>query len=123
MFGFDFGKGRRGQGAFEYILMLAGLMLVVLLILVVLQGTQGGQQQQLQMNLCYQEILRSPSCRAANGSFMNVTLADNSTNNPGGAAGEAATDADAAAGLSSCNKVNSIYDWRCVDLPKELVPR
>jgi hypothetical protein len=33
---------RRGQGAFEYILMLSGVLLIVIIIIFILQGTVGG---------------------------------------------------------------------------------
>jgi hypothetical protein len=35
-------ESRRGQGAFEYILMLSGVLLIVILIIFILQGTLSG---------------------------------------------------------------------------------
>lgn len=59
----------RGQGAFEYILMLAGLLLVVLLILVVLQGTQAGTQQDIKIKSCYSDLLKNTGCFSSSASF------------------------------------------------------
>ncbi|MFA5246322.1 MAG: class III signal peptide-containing protein [Candidatus Micrarchaeia archaeon] len=38
---------RKGQGAFEYILMLSGVLLIVILIIFILQGTLAGTGNQL----------------------------------------------------------------------------
>ncbi|MFA5246321.1 MAG: class III signal peptide-containing protein [Candidatus Micrarchaeia archaeon] len=38
---------KRGQGAFEYILMLSGVLLIVILIIFILQGTLAGTGNQL----------------------------------------------------------------------------
>lgn len=38
---------RKGQGAFEYILMLAGILLIVILIVLILQGNVAGQNNAL----------------------------------------------------------------------------
>ncbi|MFA6049407.1 MAG: hypothetical protein WC792_05690 [Candidatus Micrarchaeia archaeon] len=57
-----FGFGKRGQGAFEYILLLAGLMLVVLLILVTLNSINTSSQTSIQRTTCYQELMKSPGC-------------------------------------------------------------
>ena len=103
VFGFAFVKERRGQGAFEYILMLAGLMLVVLLILVVLQGTAGGQQQGIARTVCYQDILKDPSCRFSNGTY-----------NPGVIA--------LTLNSSNCYKTTPGI-WNCSNLPTNLRPQ
>ncbi|MFA6049409.1 MAG: hypothetical protein WC792_05700 [Candidatus Micrarchaeia archaeon] len=105
-----FGLGKRGQGAFEYILMLAGLMLVVLLILVVLSSSSGSSSKDTLTKQCYAELQRSVDCRDAAGAYVT-------TGNPGGATGEPGTDADAAAGLMNCHKVDAAKDWMCSDLP------
>ncbi len=104
---FEF-KRQRGQGAFEYILMLAGLMLVVLLILVVLNATGGSTGKQADYNQCQNQIKASAACLNADGTF-------NTAGNPGGATGEPGTDADSGAGLTACNRIDAAKDWDCGD--------
>ncbi|MFA6049408.1 MAG: hypothetical protein WC792_05695 [Candidatus Micrarchaeia archaeon] len=111
-----FGLGKRGQGAFEYILMLAGLMLVVLLILVVLSSSSGSSSKDTLTKQCYAELQRAIACRSADGSF-------NSAGNPGAnlepcaSYGYEISDCDNAAGLMNCHKIDAAKDWACSDLP------
>lgn len=60
---------KRGQGTFEYVLLLGGVLLIVVLAIVVLQNTaqqsfQGAGQQQ-----CTARLLTDISCRNAQGNF------------------------------------------------------
>jgi hypothetical protein len=60
---------KRGQGTFEYVLLLGGVLLIVVLAIVVLQNTaqdafKGAGEQQ-----CSARLLTDLSCRFANGSF------------------------------------------------------
>ncbi len=101
MFGFDFAKGRRGQGAFEYILMLAGLMLVVLLILVVLSGTSGTSSTQANLNVCYNQVLNSFDCKYSTN--LSYAYGNNLTNRP-----------------SACTSANASMVWNCSSVPAAL---
>ncbi|MFH0836450.1 MAG: class III signal peptide-containing protein [Candidatus Micrarchaeota archaeon] len=59
----------KGQGAFEYVLLLAGVLLIVVLAVVLLRGGLGGAgDQQIQYNMCKNELASSGECWYANGS-------------------------------------------------------
>ncbi|MFQ5406207.1 MAG: hypothetical protein ACE5DI_03570 [Candidatus Micrarchaeia archaeon] len=98
----------RGQGAFEYILMLAGLLLVVLLILVVLQGTSGGASEDLDRKGCYNELLNNPGCYYTNGSFDTTGMPLGST--------------PSCVDIGAVNIGDADANIECVDLPANLVP-
>ncbi len=92
---------RRGQGAFEYILMLAGLMLVVLLILVVLSGSSGTSSTQAASNVCYTQILNSFDCKYSTN--LSYAYGNNLTNRP-----------------SACITANRTMAWNCSSVPAAL---
>jgi hypothetical protein len=59
---------RKGQGAFEYVLLLAGVLLIVVLAIVLLRGGLGGAgDQQVMYNMCKNELAGASQCWLANG--------------------------------------------------------
>ena len=55
---------KRGQGAFEYILLLAGVILVVVLVIFFLRGGfLRGQETQIQLGTCKSQIAVAPECK------------------------------------------------------------
>ncbi|MBI4360889.1 class III signal peptide-containing protein [Candidatus Micrarchaeota archaeon] len=74
-----FFRMKRGQGTFEYVLLLGGVLLIVVLAIVVLQqtaqqGFQGAGQQQ-----CTARLLTDISCRNAQGNFNSCGVVTAST--------------------------------------------
>ncbi|MEM4254725.1 MAG: hypothetical protein QXR53_00150 [Candidatus Norongarragalinales archaeon] len=58
----------KGQGMFEYILLLAGILLIVVLAIVVLRGGLfGGAEQDIQRQNCQAALSRSSYCYATSG--------------------------------------------------------
>ena len=53
---------RKGQGAFEYVLLLAGVLLIVVLAVVLLRGGLGGQEQALATNVCKATLATDAAC-------------------------------------------------------------
>jgi hypothetical protein len=51
---------KRGQGAFEYILLLAGVLLIVVLAIIILRGAVPGTQTQLAQ--CKAQVASVPQC-------------------------------------------------------------
>jgi hypothetical protein len=77
-------EARKGQGAFEYILMLAGVLLIVILIIFILQGTVGGAGNNLQNNVNTTTNLNAinivpsyTSCLIVTGATGNIPAAGN----------------------------------------------
>ncbi|MEK6843514.1 MAG: class III signal peptide-containing protein [Candidatus Micrarchaeota archaeon] len=64
---------KRGQGAFEYILLLAGVLLIVVLAIIILRGTIQGDTGTAKA-LCLAQISKAAPCYNTDGSW-NVTSA------------------------------------------------
>jgi hypothetical protein len=64
---------KRGQGAFEYILLLAGVLLIVVLAIIILRGTLTGNKEGARAQ-CLASIAKATPCYNADGSW-NVTTA------------------------------------------------
>ncbi len=63
---------KKGQGMFEYILLLAGILLIVVLAIVVLRGGLfGGAEQDIKMQNCQAALSRASGCYYTNGSGWN----------------------------------------------------
>ena len=61
---------KKGQGTFEYILLLAGVLLIVVLAIVLLRGGLfQGSQANIQKESCQSALVQSSSCYAADGSW------------------------------------------------------
>ncbi len=66
---------KKGQGTFEYILLLAGILLIVVLAIVLLRGGLfGGTSNTVQVNSCRNQLAQS-GCYYANGSWNPVGAA------------------------------------------------
>lgn len=60
----------KGQGMFEYILLLAGILLIVVLAVVVLRGgIFQGAQKDTQTSACQAALARVSSCYTTNGAW------------------------------------------------------
>jgi hypothetical protein len=78
---------KRGQGAFEYILLLAGVLLIVVLAIIILRGTlTGGNQKEINKQACLSVIAKTAACYDGGGNWL-----PNGCNiaNGGGAAADA----------------------------------
>ncbi|NUN11589.1 class III signal peptide-containing protein [Candidatus Micrarchaeota archaeon] len=60
---------RKGQGAFEYILILAGVLFIVVLAILLLQSVNQGGGQQTELNACLATLTQSPRCYLPNGQW------------------------------------------------------
>ncbi|MEM0475348.1 MAG: class III signal peptide-containing protein [Candidatus Norongarragalinales archaeon] len=61
---------RKGQGTFEYILLLAGILLIVVLAIVLLRGgIFQTSQANIQRDACKSALVQSSSCYNADGSW------------------------------------------------------
>lgn len=58
---------KRGQGTFEYVLLLGGVLLIVVLAIVVLQNTAQQSFQGAGKNQCSARVLTDISCNNATG--------------------------------------------------------
>ena len=58
---------KRGQGTFEYVLLLGGVLLIVVLAIVVLQNTAQQSFQGAGKNQCTARLLTDISCNSATG--------------------------------------------------------
>lgn len=71
---FEFGKKekRKGQGAFEYILLLAGVLLIVIIIVILLRGPLSGTGAgEAAKQACYAQIAGLSTCWSA-GNFQSL---------------------------------------------------
>ncbi len=71
---------KRGQGTFEYVLLLGGVLLIVVLAIVVLQNTAQQSFQGAGKNQCSARLLTEPTCNSVSGYngcgvFNNATYA------------------------------------------------
>jgi len=73
-------EAKRGQGAFEYILMLSGVLLIVILIIFILQGTLAGtnntmaaQQNTFNSSVSIDVVPQYTQCLAVTSSANGVT--------------------------------------------------
>lgn len=65
----------KGQGMFEYILLLAGILLIVVLAIVVLRGGLfGGAEQDIRLQNCHAALTRSSYCYDAGGAWNSTGL-------------------------------------------------
>ncbi len=56
---------KKGQGTFEYVLLLAGVLLIVVLAIVLLRGgVFGGGAKDVALQGCRMELTKSPNCYA-----------------------------------------------------------
>ncbi len=85
-------------------------MLVVLLVLVIINTTVTNTRGQQNYASCQLELFKNTACFNSQGQFVKDI-----SYNPGGTTGETAIDADATAGLPTCNTVNPAKDWTCAD--------
>ncbi|MBI5224413.1 class III signal peptide-containing protein [Candidatus Micrarchaeota archaeon] len=60
---------KRGQGAFEYILLLAGVLLIVVLAIIILRGTIGKSGTQADLNNCKVQIAGVSVCTNTTGGW------------------------------------------------------
>ncbi|MBS3070032.1 class III signal peptide-containing protein [Candidatus Micrarchaeota archaeon] len=61
---------KKGQGMFEYILLLAGILLIVVLAIVVLRGGLfGGAETDIKAQNCQAALSRSSACYASSGAW------------------------------------------------------
>ncbi len=69
---------RKGQGTFEYILLLAGILLIVVLAIVLLRGgIFQTSQSNIQRDSCRSALVQSSSCYTATGGWNpagNITI-------------------------------------------------
>ncbi|MFH1056476.1 MAG: hypothetical protein V1717_01615 [Candidatus Micrarchaeota archaeon] len=64
---------KKSQGMFEYILLLAGILLIVVLAIVLLRGgIFQGAQQDIQIQNCQAALARSSACYNADGSWNSL---------------------------------------------------
>lgn len=64
---------KKGQGTFEYILLLAGVLLIVVLAIVLLRGgIFQSSQASIQRDACRAALVQSSSCYNADGSWNTV---------------------------------------------------
>ncbi|MFH1257594.1 MAG: class III signal peptide-containing protein [Candidatus Micrarchaeota archaeon] len=62
--------GKRGQGAFEYILLLAGVLLIVVLAIIILRGTlTSAPKQQISQAQCLAAIAKVSACYTPTGGW------------------------------------------------------
>jgi hypothetical protein len=69
---------RRGQGAFEYILMLSGVLLVVILIILIMQGSLSASNNTLSNNLNTERS--TVSIQLVNHKATNLTIVESTGN-------------------------------------------
>lgn len=67
-------KFRKGQGAFEYVLILAGVLLIVVLAIVILRGGLGGNAQELSLAACQNQIAKYSGCYNVLGEWQDVDI-------------------------------------------------
>ncbi|MEK6953670.1 MAG: class III signal peptide-containing protein [Candidatus Micrarchaeota archaeon] len=65
---------KRGQGAFEYILLLAGVLLIVVLAIIILRGAVPGTQTQLAQ--CKAQVASVPVCINSTGAGAGLWYSD-----------------------------------------------
>ncbi|MFH0971206.1 MAG: class III signal peptide-containing protein [Candidatus Micrarchaeota archaeon] len=65
---------KRGQGAFEYILLLAGVLLIVVLAIIILRGTLTGNQEPAKAQ-CLAGIAKAGVCYLPDGSWNSTSIA------------------------------------------------
>ena len=53
---------KRGQGTFEYVLLLGGVLLIVVLAVVLLQGTFGTSKGNVNKNSCTAALVQDQTC-------------------------------------------------------------
>jgi hypothetical protein len=97
---------RKGQGAFEYVLILAGVLLIVVLAIVILRGGLGGNARELALASCTNQIAKVGACYDTNGDWKADFLL------PGGFA--------AYPGLYKCVEYQANADW--ADIPETCGP-
>ncbi|MFH1780339.1 MAG: class III signal peptide-containing protein [Candidatus Micrarchaeota archaeon] len=66
-------KKKKGQGAFEYILILAGVLFIVVLAILLLQSVNQGGSTQTQMIACTATLTQSPGCYGTDGNWKLAT--------------------------------------------------
>ncbi|HLC47647.1 MAG TPA: class III signal peptide-containing protein [Candidatus Norongarragalinales archaeon] len=64
---------KRGQGAFEYILLLAGVLLIVVLAIIILRGTIGKGGTQTDLNTCKAQLAGVSVCTNSTGGWASAT--------------------------------------------------
>jgi len=65
---------KKGQGMFEYVLLLAGILLIVVLAIVLLRGGLfGGAQKDVKITNCQAALSRISACYAADGTWATDT--------------------------------------------------
>ena len=67
---------RKAQGAFEYVLLLGGVLLIVVLAVVLLRGGlfQSGSQN-VELNACKNSLVTAPGCFDGNGVWNTTGVA------------------------------------------------
>ncbi|MBI5226151.1 class III signal peptide-containing protein [Candidatus Micrarchaeota archaeon] len=86
---------KRGQGTFEYVLLLGGVLLIVVLAIVVLQNTAQQSFQGAGKNQCTARLMTEISCQSSTqadgwnecGAFSNATYSGCGFTNQTGCAG------------------------------------
>ncbi|GEM_PF-2866002 len=68
-------NSKKGQGMFEYILLLAGILLIVVLAIVVLRGGLfGGAEKDVVVSNCQAGLSRLSVCYSTGGAWANGTI-------------------------------------------------
>ncbi|MFH0836448.1 MAG: class III signal peptide-containing protein [Candidatus Micrarchaeota archaeon] len=53
---------KKGQGSFEYVMLLAGILVIVVLAFVIMRGTMGSADQQTQEQECKRKLVMDTTC-------------------------------------------------------------
>lgn len=70
---------KKGQGTFEYVLLLGGVLLIVVLAIVVLQNTATSGMQGASSKSCTARLINELPCIYANGSWKECGQIDSTT--------------------------------------------
>ncbi|MBI5228889.1 class III signal peptide-containing protein [Candidatus Micrarchaeota archaeon] len=101
---------KKGQGAFEYILLLAGVLLIVVIIVVLLRGplAQTGPAQAMKQ-ACYTQLASSSGCWDTSGNFKADGVVDYASVPSCKGLNGYRIKGDTTAGL--CTATSTSYEW------------